>query len=54
MTVHSVMRWRKPKEKGGTGGVIPHWHIDDILLAAKARGIDIRETDFLPVSKVAR
>jgi hypothetical protein len=54
VTVHSVMRWRKPKEKGGTGGVIPHWHIDDILIAAKARGIDIRETDFLPVSKVAK
>lgn len=54
VTVHSVMRWRKPREKGGTGGVVPHWHIDGILRAAQQRGIDIREIDFLPVSRGAK
>ncbi|MHA4731216.1 hypothetical protein [Ensifer adhaerens] len=54
VTVHSVMRWRKPREQGGTGGVVPHWHIDEILRAAQERGIDIREIDFLPVSRAAK
>lgn len=49
VTVHTVMRWRTPKEKGGTGGVVPYWHISAILQAAKAKGIDIRATDFTPV-----
>lgn len=50
---HTVMRWRMPKEKGGTGGVVPHWHIPAILEAAKARGLDIRPSDFAPVMETA-
>lgn len=49
VSVHTVMRWRTPKEKGGTGGVVPHWHIPAILNAAKAKGIDVRLADFSPV-----
>ncbi|MDQ0132634.1 hypothetical protein J2T08_000535 [Neorhizobium galegae] len=49
VSVHTVMRWRMPKEKGGTGGVVPHWHVDAILQAAKSKGIDLKPTDFLPV-----
>lgn len=49
VSVHTVMRWRMPRDKGGTGGVVPHWHIPAILQAAKAKGIDLKPTDFSPV-----
>ncbi|MFC0482491.1 hypothetical protein [Gellertiella hungarica] len=49
MSVHTVMRWRMPKEKGGTGGVVPHWHIPAILAAARERDIDVGPLDFAPV-----
>ena len=52
VTVHSVMRWRTPREKGGTGGAVPHWHIQTILDAAKTRGIDVSPADFF-VSEAA-
>lgn len=53
VTAHTVMRWRMPKEKGGTGGVVPHWHIPAILDAAKDRGLDIRPSDFSPIVETA-
>lgn len=53
VTVHTVMRWRTPKDRGGTGGVVPHWHVPAILSAAKARGIDVRASDFAPVLEVS-
>lgn len=28
--------------------MIPHWHMDAILAAAKDRAIDLSPTDFLP------
>jgi len=37
-----------PKERGGTGGVIPHWHVEAILEAAKARKIKLSQADFMP------
>lgn len=49
VSVHTVMRWRTPKEKGGTGGIVPHWHIGTILQAAKSRGIELSPVDFSPV-----
>ncbi len=49
VSVHTVMRWRTPKEKGGTGGVVPHWHIAVILQAAKNKGIELKPADFSPV-----
>lgn len=48
VTVHSVMRWRSPKDRGGTGGIIPHWHMQPLLDAAKERNIELRPADFLP------
>lgn len=45
---HTVMRWRRRKEDGGTGGVIPHWHMDKLLTAARERDIDLKPADFLP------
>lgn len=49
ISVHSVGRWRAPKEKGGTGGVVPHWHINSIVAAASAQGIKVSAADFFPV-----
>jgi len=51
--VHTVMRWRMPREKGGTGGVVPHWHVQAILNAARERGIDVRASDFAPIAETA-
>lgn len=51
VTPHTVMRWRRPKEDGGTGGIIPHWHMDKLLEAARERGIDLAPTEFLPAPK---
>lgn len=41
-------RWQQPKEKGGTGGIIPHWHHPTLLTLAKERGVDLAPADFLP------
>jgi hypothetical protein len=48
VTPHTVMRWRRPKEEGGTGGIIPHWHIEKLLDAARERKIDLAPNEFLP------
>jgi hypothetical protein len=43
-----VRRWRHPKEKGGTGGAVPHWHIPKLMAAAQARKLKVKAEDFLP------
>lgn len=48
VTPHTVMRWRKPKDEGGTGGVIPHWHMEKLIDAARDRQIELSPVDFLP------
>ena len=51
VTPHTVMRWRMPKHTGGTGGVIPHWHIAAILDFAEKIKVELREADFAPIIK---
>lgn len=41
-------RWQQPKEKGGTGGLIPQRHHPAILAFAQQNGIAISAEDFLP------
>jgi len=48
VTPHTVMRWRTPRARGGTGGVIPHWHMPKLLIAARDRGIALEPGDFFP------
>lgn len=48
VTPHSVMRWRMPREKGGTGGFVPHWHVMRLLEAAGEQKIDLKPADFMP------
>jgi transposase-like protein len=47
-TSGQVRRWRRPKEQGGTGGAVPHWHIAKLMAAAQERRIRVRAEDFLP------
>ena len=47
-TPGQVRRWRYAKEKGGTGGAIPHWHIPKLMAAAAQRKLRIRAEDFIP------
>lgn len=44
-----VSNWKRPKEKGGTGGIIPFKHVPALLSAAKTKGLDLSADDFLPV-----
>lgn len=54
VSAHSVMRWRYPRSKKGTGGVIPHRHADRLLTAAQEKGIDLSPADFfLPIKDEA-
>lgn len=48
VTPHTVMRWRTPRARGGTGGVIPHWHMAKLLNAARDLGLDLEPGDFFP------
>lgn len=43
-----VRRWTYPREKGGTGGLIPSDAQVVLLRGARARGIDLRPEHFFP------
>lgn len=47
--VTAPYRWQASKAKGGTGGVIPHWHVGKLLEYAVVNGIDLSATSFAPV-----
>lgn len=53
-TAGQVRRWRRTKEKGGTGGIVPHWHVEKLVSAAQARRIKLKPADFAPVIELAR
>lgn len=41
-----VWGWTQPREKRGTGGVIPYKHIDALLDYARSKGIKLSAADF--------
>jgi transposase-like protein len=43
-----VWRWRREKEAGGTGGLIPHQHYAKLLAYAQEHGIPLTGDDFMP------
>ena len=49
----TVFRWKYPRDKGGTGGLIPANHHARILAAAEARGIGLKADDLVDWSAVA-
>jgi len=48
-----VSNWMRPKDHGGTGGIIPQRHHVAILRAAKDAGLPITAEDFLPHTEAA-
>jgi hypothetical protein len=50
-----VSNWKRPKEKGGTGGLIPQQYHRTLLDHARDNSIDLKAEDFLPprVAEVA-
>lgn len=44
---HSVMRWRMPKEKGGTGGTIPSRHIPALMREVREKNLPISAEYFI-------
>ncbi|TGQ95996.1 hypothetical protein EN851_07635 [Mesorhizobium sp. M8A.F.Ca.ET.208.01.1.1] len=51
--VSRVYRWMSPKERGGTGGLIPQAAQPAILKFAVENSIDLAPADFFPVSEAA-
>ncbi|RVD13953.1 MAG: hypothetical protein EOS73_34790 [Mesorhizobium sp.] len=51
--VSRVYRWMSPKERGGTGGLIPQAAQPVILQFAVENGIDLSPADFFPVAEKA-
>ncbi|MDQ0314818.1 hypothetical protein [Amorphus orientalis] len=43
-----VSNWRRPRDKGGTGGVIPFKHVPKLLAYARENGLSVTADDFLP------
>lgn len=48
-----VSNWKRGKEVGGTGGVIPFKHVPKLLEAAVEMGEPLSADDFLPVKEAA-
>lgn len=44
----TVAKWKRPREAGGTGGMIPNRHMRAILNAARDSGVEISAECFLP------
>ncbi len=44
-----VSNWRRPREKGGTGGSIPQSHHLTLIDFAASIGVTLAAQDFLPV-----
>jgi hypothetical protein len=46
-----VSNWTRARAKGGTGGVIPHWHVGKLLDYARDHEIPLEPTDFVAASE---
>ena len=49
----SVVRWRKPRAEGGTGGAVPSAMQGRVLALAKARGLPLTAEDLILGSEYA-
>lgn len=43
-----VSNWQRPRDAGGTGGIVPQRYHPVLLDHARANGIDLKAEDFLP------
>lgn len=46
-----VSNWKRPRDVGGTGGIIPHWHVSKLLEAARENNVELEPHDFAPVGQ---
>ncbi|MGP3699214.1 hypothetical protein [Rhodobacter sp. NSM] len=46
-----VYSWMRPRIKGGTGGLIPMWHVPALMAAAAEAGVHIAAADFVPAAE---
>lgn len=53
LSLNSVYKWTYPKERGGTGGLIPADKLPVVLDAAAAAGIEITVDDLRGVAQEA-
>ena len=44
----TVWKWSQPKERGGTGGIIPGEHANTIIEAGREIGLDVPLSTFVP------
>ncbi|SOC45732.1 hypothetical protein SAMN05892877_117121 [Rhizobium subbaraonis] len=51
--VSRVYRWMYPKERGGTGGMIPQSEAPALLAYAKANKIELSPADFFAIPENA-
>lgn len=49
VAITAPYRWQASKTKGGTGGIIPHWHIGKLLEHAERNDIPLTAAHFAPV-----
>jgi hypothetical protein len=49
-----IYRWMHPKEKGGTGGMIPSSAMVDVLRCASFIGLVLTESDLSPYTTVKK
>ncbi|MCP4304181.1 MAG: helix-turn-helix domain-containing protein [bacterium] len=43
-----VSNWQRPRDVGGTGGLIPQKHIPTLLRLARENGVALAADEFLP------
>jgi len=48
-----VANWKRKRDVGGTGGVIPFRHVPALIKAARDQGKPLSADDFLPTSAPA-
>ena len=51
--VSRVYRWTYPRDRGGTGGVIPAKHQQRLMARAREHGIDLMPADFFDLPPLA-
>jgi hypothetical protein len=52
--VTRVYRWMAPREKGGTGGVIPYEDAGALISYFEAHGIEFSHKEFFPATEIVQ
>lgn len=47
-----IRMWRRAKGSNGTGGIIPHKYIADLIAAAKRLDLDLQPGDFVTAARL--